>query len=123
MWCITPTQNAEFVCAMENVLEVYQRPYSPVTPEADETLRSKNIPVVPDIPANGGGVTVSYFEWVQNLQQFHWSHQKVNGELEERMLRAWRTIHARSVEERTPLRIASYVEALDKVAQATRQRF
>ncbi len=96
---------------------------SPVTPEADETLQSKNIPVVPDILANGGGVTVSYFEWVQNLQQFNWSHQKVIGELEDRMLRAWKAIHARSVEERTPLRIASYVEALDQVAQATRQRF
>ncbi|MCH8991751.1 MAG: Glu/Leu/Phe/Val dehydrogenase, partial [Acidobacteria bacterium] len=53
----------------------------------------------------------------------NWSHQKVIGELEDRMLRAWKAIHARSVEERTPLRIASYVEALDQVAQATRQRF
>ncbi len=96
---------------------------SPITPRADEKLRSRGVQVVPDILANAGGVTVSYFEWVQNLQQFHWSHEKVNQELQTRMLRAWRAIHARSVEGRTSLRLAAFVDALDKVAQATRQRF
>ncbi len=96
---------------------------SPLTPQADEALRTRGVQVVPDILANAGGVTVSYFEWVQNLQQFHWSHEKVNQELETRMLRAWKAVHSRSVSEKTPLRIAAYVEALDKVAQATRQRF
>jgi len=96
---------------------------SPITPRADESLRTRGVTVVPDILANAGGVTVSYFEWVQNLQQFHWSHEKVNQELEKRMLHAWRAVHTRSMKEQTPLRIAAYVEALDKVAQATRQRF
>ncbi len=96
---------------------------SPVIPRADETLRTRGVTVIPDILANAGGVTVSYFEWVQNLQQFHWSHEKVNQELEKRMLQAWKAVHSRSVEQRTSLRIAAYVEALDKVAQATRQRF
>jgi glutamate dehydrogenase (NAD(P)+) len=96
---------------------------SPIVPQADESLRTRGVTVIPDILANAGGVTVSYFEWVQNLQQFHWSHEKVNQELEKRMLQAWKAVHTRSVEQRTSLRIAAYVEALDKVAQATRQRF
>ncbi len=96
---------------------------SPVTPRADESLRARNIPVIPDILANAGGVTVSYFEWVQNLQQFNWSHEKVNAELEERMLKAWWNVHTRSVEEKTPLRIAAFTEALHRVAEATRQRY
>ena len=96
---------------------------SPITPRADEALNKKGIPVIPDILANGGGVTVSYFEWVQNLQQFHWSLEKVNSELEKRMRRAWQAVHHRCVEEKIPLRIAAFIEALQKVALATRQRF
>ncbi len=96
---------------------------SPITPRADEALRSRDVTVVPDILANAGGVTVSYFEWVQNLQQFSWSHQRVNEELEAKMIRAWQTVHQRSVAERIPLRVAAYVEALHKVAEATRQRY
>ena len=96
---------------------------SPVTPRADEVLSRKGVPVIPDILTNAGGVTVSYFEWVQNLQQFHWSHKKVNRELEAKMLRAWEAVYRRCVEERIPLRMAAYVEALHRVAEATRQRF
>ncbi len=96
---------------------------SPVTPQADEILRTRGITVIPDILANAGGVTVSYFEWVQNLQQFHWSHEKVNEELERKMLNAWQRVYGRSVEQNIPLRIAAYADALHKVAEATRQRF
>jgi glutamate dehydrogenase (NAD(P)+) len=96
---------------------------SPVTPRADEALRKRGVHVLPDILTNAGGVTVSYFEWVQNLQQFRWSLEKVNEELEERMVRAWSTVYSRSLQGRCPLRIAAYMEALHKVAEATRQRF
>jgi len=96
---------------------------SPVTPQADETLQARGVTVIPDILANAGGVTVSYFEWVQNLQQFRWGLQQVNEELERKMIHAWRAVHTRSMEEKTPLRLAAYVEALNKIAEATRQRF
>ncbi len=96
---------------------------SPVTPEADERLRSRHITIVPDILANAGGVTVSYFEWVQNLQQFNWTHEKVNQELETRMVKAWKTVHARAANEKIPMRLAAYVEALGRVAEATHKRF
>ena len=96
---------------------------SPVTPRADEVLHRRGITVVPDILANAGGVTVSYFEWVQNLQQFRWNAERVNEELERKMVAAWRAVHNRTIEQHTPLRISAYMEALSKVAEATRQRF
>ena len=96
---------------------------SPVTPRADEVLHRRGITVVPDILANAGGVTVSYFEWVQNLQQFRWNAERVNEELERKMVAAWRAVHNRTIEQHTPLRISASMEALSKVAEATRQRF
>ncbi|MCG3131914.1 MAG: Glutamate dehydrogenase [Phycisphaerae bacterium] len=96
---------------------------SPVTPCADEILRERDVAVVPDILVNAGGVTVSYFEWVQNLQQFHWSLEEVNAKLEARMLAAWNAVYREYDNDGLPLRVAAYVVALRRVAEATRQRY
>ena len=96
---------------------------SPVTPRACDALGARGVNIVPDILANAGGVTVSYFEWVQNLQQFNWTHERVNQELEAKMMAAWKAVYGRSEGGKLPLRLAAYIEALDKVALATRQRY
>ncbi|HPF39529.1 MAG TPA: Glu/Leu/Phe/Val dehydrogenase dimerization domain-containing protein [Phycisphaerae bacterium] len=96
---------------------------SPITPRGDEMLRRRNVKVVPDILVNAGGVTVSYFEWVQNLQQFRWDLRTVNSELERRMMKAWKLVYTAEQERKVPLRIAAYCVALTKLAEATRQRY
>jgi glutamate dehydrogenase (NAD(P)+) len=96
---------------------------SPVTTRADEILQSRNITVLPDILVNAGGVTCSYFEWVQNLQQLRWDLDHVNTELEKKMIAAWTNVHRVHVEQKVPMRIAAYIVALEKVAEATRQRY
>ncbi|HKQ49042.1 MAG TPA: Glu/Leu/Phe/Val dehydrogenase dimerization domain-containing protein [Phycisphaerae bacterium] len=95
---------------------------SPVTPRADEVLRQRDITIVPDILVNAGGVTVSYFEWVQNLQQIRWEESHVNAELEKKMMTAWTSVHRIHREQGLPMRVAAYVVALERVAEATRQR-
>ena len=94
----------------------------PTTPEADEVLRRRGVFVVPDILANAGGVTVSYFEWVQDLQSFFWSEHEVNQKLRTIMERSFREVMATADEERLDMRMAAYTHAVKRVASATRDR-
>ena len=95
---------------------------SPTTPKADEILEDKGIFVVPDVMANAGGVVVSYFEWVQNLQHFRWDERKVNDRLGTVMRRAYREVLARSQESDSSLRMAAYELGIERVLDAARTR-
>ncbi|RMG47478.1 MAG: Glu/Leu/Phe/Val dehydrogenase [Acidobacteria bacterium] len=94
----------------------------PTTPEADDILHERGIFVLPDILANAGGVTVSYFEWVQNLQELWWDLEDVNERLEETMVRAFNNVYALHEEKNVDMRTAAYVLAVDRVAEALRLR-
>ncbi len=90
----------------------------PVTPEADEILAAKNIVVLPDILANAGGVTVSYFEWVQNRQGYYWPVEDVHARLKSMMEREGDAIWALAQDKGITLRSAAYVHALSRLAGA-----
>ena len=94
----------------------------PTTPHADEVLARKGIIVIPDILANAGGVTVSYFEWAQDLQGFFWQENEVNLRLEQVMRRAFADVHETSRKYHTHLRNAAYILAVGRVAEATAVR-
>ncbi len=90
----------------------------PTTPEADAILEARGVVQVPDIYANAGGVTVSYFEWVQNLQQFTWTEEEVNDKLEKKMVRGFETIWKVAQEQKTSLRTAAFIVAIGRVGKA-----
>jgi glutamate dehydrogenase (NAD(P)+) len=94
----------------------------PTSPFADDILYDKGILVVPDILANAGGVTVSYFEWVQNVQKLFWSEEAINSQLRQIMTRAFHEVQAISVKEKVNLRTAAYMLAIERVAEAKRLR-
>jgi glutamate dehydrogenase (NAD(P)+) len=94
----------------------------PVTPGADDVLHESGKLVIPDILANAGGVTVSYFEWAQNIQQFRWEEDRVNDELRKVMSRAWKNVHGRATVDGIPLRLAAFAVAVEKVERADRLR-
>jgi glutamate dehydrogenase (NAD(P)+) len=94
----------------------------PTTPHADEALARKGILLLPDILANAGGVTVSYFEWVQDLQSFFWTEAEVNAKLESVMRRAFSEVHEMARKHRTQMRTGAYVLAVGRVAEATLAR-
>ena len=91
----------------------------PTTPHADEVLARKGIFVVPDILANAGGVTVSYFEWVQDLQSLFWPVGEVNLKLEMVMRRAFHEVHEMARKHRTHMRTGAYILGVGRVADAT----
>jgi glutamate dehydrogenase (NAD(P)+) len=94
----------------------------PITPVADEILTDRGVTVVPDILANAGGVTVSYFEWVQNIQQFRWDVDQVNDELTKRMKKAIDEVSERAADEGSTLRDAAFDIAVDRVSHAAEIR-
>jgi glutamate dehydrogenase (NAD(P)+) len=91
----------------------------PTTPHADEVLARKGITLLPDILASAGGVTVSYFEWVQGLQSFFWSSSEVLAKLEAIIRRAFMEVHETARRNRTHLRTGAYILAVGRVADAT----
>lgn len=94
----------------------------PTTQEAGKILNDRGVCVVPDVLANAGGVTVSYFEWVQNRQEYYWSRQEVIDRLDQRMIAAYRQVADRSRSYRISLRQAAYEIAIERVVQVTLER-
>ncbi len=90
----------------------------PITPDADAVLTDRRIPVIPDILANAGGVIVSYFEWVQGLQQFFWTEEEVNQNLERILVRSFHKVWQAAEEYKVRLRVGALVRAINRVADA-----
>jgi glutamate dehydrogenase (NAD(P)+) len=114
--------------ALQNVITAENAPHiqakliveganGPTTPEADPILNSKNIIVVPDILANAGGVTVSYFEWVQNKAGYYWTEEEVNQRHDLKMDIAFEAVWHNASFYKTSMRIAAYITALQKLEQ------
>ena len=94
----------------------------PITGQADAILEEKGVIVVPDILANAGGVTVSYFEWVQNLQQFQWELEEVRRKMDAILVNSFQHIHVIAQKHSISLRLAAYVLAIQRLETATRLR-
>ena len=94
----------------------------PITPQADRILEEKGIVIIPDILANAGGVTVSYFEWVQGLQAYFWTEREVNLRLRDIMQKAFDRVYDVSTKRKVTIRKAAYILAVESVAEATRAR-
>ncbi len=94
----------------------------PTTPQADRILQANGVTVVPDVIANAGGVTVSYFEWVQDLQAFFWSEEEVNSKLERILVRAFSQVREAARKHDCDLRTAAYIVGVGRVAEAIEAR-
>ncbi len=114
----------EDVITQENVQQIkaqyiIEAANGPTTPVAHEALVDKGIVVIPDILANAGGVTVSYFEWAQNIQQFKWDYERVVTELEKKMKRGYRDVLAMAQERKVDLRTAAFILGVQRVGEAS----
>ncbi len=112
---VITTENADRVRARM----ICEGANGPVTPTADEILQDKGVLILPDILANAGGVIVSYFEWVQGLQEYFWKEAEVNERLDDIITRAFRETWETSERRRTSMRMAAYGLAVQRVADAT----
>jgi glutamate dehydrogenase (NAD(P)+) len=134
-----PLSNAELLeidcdvlipAALEGVLTEQNAPHvqarliaeaanGPTTPEADDIFRERGVVVIPDILCNAGGVTVSYFEWVQDREEFFWSLDEINARLRRIMVRAFEDVQRTAEEHDIDLRLAAYMLSVSRVAEAT----
>ena len=94
----------------------------PTTPEADDILTGQGVVVVPDVLANAGGVTVSYFEWVQDLSSYFWSEEEVNGRLDKIMSDAFTALWESAAQARVTLRTAAFTVACKRILEARHLR-
>jgi glutamate dehydrogenase/leucine dehydrogenase len=116
--CVITNENCSSVRAPV-IIEAANRP---ITSDADAALSERGVAILPDILANAGGVTVSYFEWTQNIQQFRWEEDRVNGELERILVGAYRSVRELAQQQAISLRRAAYRIAVRRVAEAIRLR-
>jgi len=95
---------------------------APITPVADQSLKDRGVLVVPDVLANAGGVTVSYFEWVQDASEFYWSEDEIWERLAKVLVSSYNTVTEVARRYRTDLRMAAYIVAMERIGEATRLR-
>jgi glutamate dehydrogenase (NAD(P)+) len=105
-----------------NAKVVLEGANSPTTPKADKALAENDVHVIPDVMANAGGVVVSYFEWVQNMQHLRWDEDDVNARLRKIVQRAYRDVQRKAHDRDIPLRPAAYELGIERVLEASRTR-